>query len=629
MTPICARKTDSTLWHGIICLVMSLVALFIPQTSMAGCLLPPQGPLRELADRVGGRPDQTLTLIDKIPATAGSAENEAWRQAVRAEAFDLLSQSQDARRVAQAAMAKADPRWPVYVELLVRFAFNGWRKAEADEAAAKITLALARRPTAAEAICLHAALGEVERIRSNADKAILLLSSAYSQASRLKLSRQRVVVAEKLSHVMGWGGDYSEAISLIDEVASWEAAHDESYSLANSLYFRAMYQLQRGEYEQSLRDLERSRAVGSETNDVLGSAFLNLQICRVLIELKKIDRAASLCRSAEQVFVASGEDNAAEASLQLSRIAFLKGHVGEALRRLDAIMASPAAYTTSVRTNVVLRLRARVNEALGRRAAALADMKAYVGLTDKENAVEREKQLLVQRARFATDRQVAQNRELLRDLAFAREREENEGRQRKLIYSGVAIAFLLLCTIVFMGFHHRRRLMALADIDSLTDLLNRRAISHRAPTVIARAHEQNRPVALILVDLDHFKRINDTYGHSVGDRVLKRFATAATATLRGDDLIARWGGEEFVFLLAGLTERELRSVLDRLRQRLAREEFVSGDPVAVRFSAGMSLPALHESFEAAVARADEALYEAKRRGRNRTVTSTPRLVANN
>jgi diguanylate cyclase (GGDEF)-like protein len=137
------------------------------------------------------------------------------------------------------------------------------------------------------------------------------------------------------------------------------------------------------------------------------------------------------------------------------------------------------------------------------------------------------------------------------------------------------------------------------------------------------------PVSLLMLDLDHFKRINDTYGHLGGDDVLKAFSVVVRSCLRKEDLLARYGGEEFVVLLPGASQTQASSLAERIREGVAARSFdANGHLVRVTVSIGIAseggdtLPSL----EAMLGRADEALYRAKNEGRNRVVALPMELL---
>jgi len=158
----------------------------------------------------------------------------------------------------------------------------------------------------------------------------------------------------------------------------------------------------------------------------------------------------------------------------------------------------------------------------------------------------------------------------------------------------------------------------LATRDMLTGLLNRRAME----TLLAQEQQRQRragaPMALALLDLDWFKRINDTHGHQVGDAVLQRFAEIARNQLRAGDALARWGGEEFLLLMPGTTAGDAGAVIQRLRGCIANGAFDGLAPgLAVSFSAGVSHCSHGEPYALAIERSDKALYGAKHAGRDR------------
>ena len=175
--------------------------------------------------------------------------------------------------------------------------------------------------------------------------------------------------------------------------------------------------------------------------------------------------------------------------------------------------------------------------------------------------------------------------------------------------------------------HAVREQQRLADTDGLTGLYNRRYLTDR----LGRHEDQTsgRPTGLMMIDLDHFKNINDTYGHPAGDAVLRATASLIAAAVRGTDLIARYGGEEFVVLLPDTTTEQTRVIAEAIRQRVAESPVAhGGQSIPVTASIGV---AGHDGRPAVplLEPADQALYEAKAQGRNRVCTrsATPRPTA--
>jgi len=164
-----------------------------------------------------------------------------------------------------------------------------------------------------------------------------------------------------------------------------------------------------------------------------------------------------------------------------------------------------------------------------------------------------------------------------------------------------------------------RRLSDEVSTDQLTQIANRRGLMQAFEVERARLEREGGELAIGLLDIDNFKRLNDELGHSAGDEALKSLAAVVSKTLRPTDRVARYGGEEFVVLLPKTPVDEGEQVLTRLQRSLTGGLFMHNDKqVFVTFSAGVTDYRLAERIEDSLERADQALYEAKRTGKNRT-----------
>lgn len=158
--------------------------------------------------------------------------------------------------------------------------------------------------------------------------------------------------------------------------------------------------------------------------------------------------------------------------------------------------------------------------------------------------------------------------------------------------------------------------------DHLTGTLNRRGLEDALERELARAERTKLPLSVALMDVDHFKRLNDTYGHDAGDEALIHLVRVVTESLRPSDVIARFGGEEFVILLPDTDIEEAVTVMTRVQRNLTKKFFLhENQRVLITFSAGVALLAPGELGDAAIARADAALYKAKEAGRNRVLVA--------
>lgn len=172
-----------------------------------------------------------------------------------------------------------------------------------------------------------------------------------------------------------------------------------------------------------------------------------------------------------------------------------------------------------------------------------------------------------------------------------------------------------------------RQLEELSNTDELTKLANRRHFMEMASIELLRAQRYEKPLSCILLDLDHFKRVNDTHGHLAGDEVLREVAKVIRRDLRRHDLAARYGGEEMILLLPETDAAGAESVAQRYRRSIASLEIqYGGERIPVSASFGVAAFPTHasENLEHLIGAADQALYAAKEQGRNRVVLSRAR-----
>ncbi|GAB4267902.1 GGDEF domain-containing protein [Thermincola ferriacetica] len=159
-----------------------------------------------------------------------------------------------------------------------------------------------------------------------------------------------------------------------------------------------------------------------------------------------------------------------------------------------------------------------------------------------------------------------------------------------------------------------------AYVDALTGIWNRRYIEERFPGVLHKADSLGKKVAVFMVDIDHFKVVNDTYGHTNGDEVLRRVARILQRGIRGQDAAVRYGGEEFCVILYDVSEEVAVQIAERIREQISREEIIiEGRKVRVTVSIGVAFGEPGLSVEKLLATADRRLYRGKELGRNRVV----------
>jgi len=227
---------------------------------------------------------------------------------------------------------------------------------------------------------------------------------------------------------------------------------------------------------------------------------------------------------------------------------------------------------------------------------------------------------------FAIENDLAQAYSRLSDLLHSEAAKQRVAMDRLAI--GIALLILVILLLVgglmlaLIRLHYQhKKVLKLSLMDELTGLGNRRYMLNFTNFLFEQSQHSGLPLSVALLDLDHFKRVNDNYGHPAGDQVLRAFADALINEVRKADVVARIGGEEFCVLMPDTEAKGALEVVERIRLRvsaLSHQEL--GVPVAVTVSLGLASSDNHDTtFEHLYARADQALYEAKTNGRNRVV----------
>jgi diguanylate cyclase (GGDEF)-like protein len=166
---------------------------------------------------------------------------------------------------------------------------------------------------------------------------------------------------------------------------------------------------------------------------------------------------------------------------------------------------------------------------------------------------------------------------------------------------------------------NQEELERIANYDSLTGLLNRRAVMQKLDEQVQHAKRYEEPLSIIMLDIDHFKKVNDRYGHIIGDNVLEKVASVISSVVRATDIVGRYGGEEFIVILPHTEGSVTLTVSERIRKAVEEAEMVgsNGDTFSVTVSQGVGSYIQDEDINSLIQRADAALYQAKENGRNR------------
>ena len=416
--------------------------------------------------------------------------------------------------------------------------------------------------------------------------------------------------------------DLSRAIEYGERALALLDPKQHRYDVAALYHDQGLKHFQAKDLVKARRYFEQGLALTRELQDNVGVAFFQYRLARLATKEKTYAQALGYLELAEPVF--SDNQNAIMHYVSvLSRaevLSFLEQRreaiaaLNEA-RKLAKRLASPERDVELHETAAEIHERLRDWEKAYREVLALRDAeKRKAEAADRGRAEEL-------KMRFDVRVKEAENALLRsqRELSEARLKEADARRLTLLLALALSLVVLgVLGFVIWRQSRHKKRFAALALRDELTDGPNRRAILEFARLEFEAHRLLGRDFCLALIDLDHFKTVNDTYGHEVGDAVLRAFYHAALEGLRSNDRLGRYGGEEFMLVMPGSDASILPLVFERLRMNIERIEG-AGLPREHRlsFSMGAAEPVgERDTLDALIRRADEALYRAKNEGRD-------------
>ncbi len=544
--------------------------------------------------------------------------------AVQAQAYSILELDEKAKSAAADGLKLAtQSNDPVHLDLLSAYAENVY---DADGMASAIkSIEAARSPQIPGSLadtCLLITRGLLQYRQDRADLAISSLTQAYHASAAAAFAAPRILAASVLSSVMRSTGDYTQALALNQEVIDWHTLQGATLGLSVDRFLRGKILSLMGEYATAIEEFTAARKLSVQLDDTQGIAFADLLACSAHIELGQLDHAAAECSNALQVFTAAhAADQVKETKVLLARIDLAAGRADSALATLNEVLDQGGSDLLPGRVAALYQWRARANAALHDFRAAYRDLAEYARRYAAANDAERIKVAAALRARFETDREIERNALLKHELGASREETQRQAQTLRWNAVAAVMAVLVIALLIYfliVNRRYRQQLVKLASLDGLTGLPNRRRTAELATAALATATATQTPLTIAIIDMDHFKIINDRCGHATGDFVLKEFARVGRAALRDCDVLGRWGGEEFLLIMPDATLEFAMAALERMRTLVFGIRLpAAGAGLRVSLSAGLAYRERHgRSLDEMIARADSALYAAKNEGRD-------------
>jgi diguanylate cyclase (GGDEF)-like protein len=613
-----------------------LAAAWLPAAASATCLADSDPEIHRLQQLIGQDATQALAqaqsalesaqhdaLSDPSPSALRAATRSAAIYAVEAEAYDILELNARARTAGEKGLALApNPHDPVHLELLMGYTGAIYDNAGLAAAIQTIEATRASQPRGSPAdTCLLISRGLLEHRQGREDLAIVTLTQAYRDSGGVA-TEAHIMSADYLSLVMRSMGDYSQALALNQEKIDWDTAHGAAMSLSVSRFMRGQILKQTGDYDGSIAEFEKARQLSATLGDSQGVAYADQRTCDAHIGLGRLVAAQRECASAARTFSAADSADAVKETEALqARIDLGLGRADLALAAMNRVLDQGGADIPPRLVGSMYKWRAQADAALHNYREAYDDLQQYVKRYGAANDAERIRQAGALRARFQTDREIERNSSLKRELETSQEQSSKQAQRLRwnsiVVVAGVSIIALLIYFLL-ANRSYRAQLLQLASQDPLTGLPNRRRTLELAVAALESARDTQLPLTIALIDMDHFKDINDRCGHAAGDHVLMEFSRVGREALRDTDILGRWGGEEFLLVMPETPVEYAIASLERLRTLVFGIRLPpSGSGMRVSLSAGLAfLEDGVKSLEDLIARADVALYEAKNEGRD-------------
>jgi diguanylate cyclase (GGDEF)-like protein len=409
---------------------------------------------------------------------------------------------------------------------------------------------------------------------------------------------------------------FTAAVKRMQDKGDWE-------SVATNLIQLGFLHGESGFPDKALEAFRDAERVAIRHDDPYSINAARLGIAESQIVLGQPETALATLQQARIGFAAEHDTSSQDMLLMLTGQALARqGKHAEALERYQQALPLIQRDGNERYLAMLFKAQAASREALGQTSPALEDYKRYTDLQMKLQGKMRLEQSRMLEYEYEIRRRDFENRRLRAEATVKQQEVAALEAVRRWQWLAIGLGVLLVALLALLAWrqwHKSRRLRDLTLLDPLTGVANRPGIEREAARALDDSIRDGTPLSLLMLDLDHFKAINDRYGHAAGDKVLRATTAAWQAQLRGRDPLGRVGGEEFVVVCPDTTLEQALVVANRLRESANALRFDEIDP-ALRVSVSIGAAQARktgDSCDALLDRADTALYRAKQQGRDR------------
>ncbi|HCT2506398.1 TPA: GGDEF domain-containing protein [Aeromonas dhakensis] len=451
------------------------------------------------------------------------------------------------------------------------------------------------------------------------------LLAAYDGYDALGLEGLKLQQLSLIANAYRRIGVYERAHEYIDELMkAYRRRHEEVELINAGLQLGLLYN-DEGHYDKALPMFEAGERYYRQQQREMDLAWVWVQSSWSLLNLKRVDEALVKLELARPILLkhSAVSDQQALGLWQLVMGLTLEARQerGRALRHLTEAESIFRHEQNRYFLAQIYQARARLLEQQGKVNEALAAIKQYVRTKSELDRLLNAQRSTQIRLEFDMARKDLENQTLRANQRLQEEKLKQLQERRYWQYLVVSLLLLVMGLLVVHQRSRTRKMQRLAMTDELTGIHNRRQIQAKGQVLFRQAREQGKALSVLLLDIDHFKLVNDRLGHHVGDLVLIAVAVCIEGQLRRLDRVGRHGGEEFLVLLPDTHLDKATEVAERIRQEVAHlriKEVPQDHPISISIGCAQQGPQ-DETLGDLVQRADEAMYRAKQAGRNQVM----------
>lgn len=585
--------------------------------------------LEQAREKAGESPQESLKLLDQVEKI--QQQNFVLAEAVEAAIIrcDYFLDNDDPREalaisekwLARTSELQNDQLFKI--RLCKANAYSKKDESTAAEQEYKELLALARTGKSAEQEAMISLdYGKFLSFQGNYAEALRLLHKAENTFGELKNDNKTRITLNSIAILYGRIGEDKKSLEYFQEVLKQNRQLGKRRNEAVVLYNMGRRYEDLKDYDAALQSYQASLKIHRELKNTASEATVEKSLGGLYNIKKQPEKAVPYLLKSLNVFEKKGlVKSQAQVHLELATAyRNLKKYplAARSLKKTEKMFGSKASLTQKIDLTEQQALLYRDQGSWKEAYIKMAEFKQY---SEEQIQKQKAEQLLRQQMKFEVNKKGNENLILKRENQLKEQKLRDSNRIRTLQVAVMALVAVLCSLIsIFLVRQVRiaRRMRTLAHTDELTKIANRRHVITYGEELLKQCRELNLPFSVLLLDIDYFKKINDTFGHSIGDVVLTKTAEICASALRKGDCIGRFGGEEFLIILPASSPQQAAEVAERICTRLAlatMSDIHSKLRVTLSIGAASDITA-SASLEDLVAKADEALYHVKNHGRN-------------